>query len=125
MALKDYLAQEVALDCEAGLLSRREALRRLGLMGVTGAAAAMLLAACGDGGDGGDDTGSGGTSAPSGAAVPPSPTSSTPTSSSPLSSPPASAAGEEIRFAGPNGELIGLLAEADAPRGAVLVIHEN
>ena len=48
MALRDYLVQEVALDCEDGLLSRREALRRLGLLGVTGAAAVALLAACGD-----------------------------------------------------------------------------
>ena len=48
MALKDYIVHEVALDCEEGLLSRREALRRLGLMGVTGAAAMALLAACGD-----------------------------------------------------------------------------
>ena len=48
MALKDYIVQEVALDCEEGLLSRREALRRLALMGISGAAAATLLAACGD-----------------------------------------------------------------------------
>ena len=39
--------------------------------------------------------------------------------------PVASAGGEEIRFTGPNGELIGLLATADTPRGVVLVIHEN
>ena len=35
------------------------------------------------------------------------------------------AGGEEIRFTGPNGELIGVLATADTPRGGVLVIHEN
>src|SRR6478752_7213190 len=51
MALRDYIVQEVALDCEAGLLPRREALRRLGLLGVTAAAATVLLAACGDDGD--------------------------------------------------------------------------
>jgi carboxymethylenebutenolidase len=34
-------------------------------------------------------------------------------------------AAEEIRFPGPNGELIGVLATASQPRGAVLVIHEN
>ena len=33
--------------------------------------------------------------------------------------------GEEIRFSGPNGELIGVVAEASSPLGAVLVIHEN
>jgi hypothetical protein len=32
MALEEYIAQEIALDCKDGLLSRREALRRLGLM---------------------------------------------------------------------------------------------
>jgi carboxymethylenebutenolidase len=37
----------------------------------------------------------------------------------------APAAGEEIGFSGPNGELIGVVAEAASPRGAVLVIHEN
>ena len=48
MALKDYIVQEIALDCEDGLLSRREALRRLGLLGVGATAAGVLLAACGD-----------------------------------------------------------------------------
>jgi carboxymethylenebutenolidase len=51
MALEEYIVGEVALDCAEGLLSRREALRRLGLLGVTGAAAAALLAACGGDGD--------------------------------------------------------------------------
>ena len=32
---------------------------------------------------------------------------------------------EEIRFPGPRGELIGVLATAADPQGAVLVIHEN
>ena len=36
-----------------------------------------------------------------------------------------SAGGEEIRFAGPEGELIGVYAAAEPARGAVLVIHEN
>ncbi len=34
-------------------------------------------------------------------------------------------AAEEIRFAGPNGELLGAFATAPEPKGAVLVIHEN
>jgi len=125
MALKDYIVQEVALDCEAGLLSRREALRRLGLLGVTAAAATALLAGCGDG----DDTGSStGTAASSAGATPSSAASATESSSTPASAgggAPATAEGEEIRFSGPNGELIGVVAEADPPRGAVLVIHEN
>ena len=124
MALKDYIVHEVALDCEAGLLSRREALRSLGLLGVTAAAATALLAACGDDGDGDSPTSA---AAASAGATPPSAvaaeSSSTPASSA--AGAPATAEGEEIRFTGPNGELIGVVAEADSPRGAVLVIHEN
>ncbi|HET7280571.1 MAG TPA: hypothetical protein VFJ22_21055, partial [Dermatophilaceae bacterium] len=42
----DYLAEEVAVDYGDGIISRREALRRLGLLGVGGTVAAALLAAC-------------------------------------------------------------------------------
>ena len=149
MALKDYIVQEVALDCEEGLLSRREALRR--------------LAPDGDqrrrGGDPArgvwrrrrrivrhrpDDTGTADTGlADTGhrllgrrprLAPPTTPPARRrrprtrrrrePTSTEPpaASAPPT---GEEIRFSGPNGELIGVVAEASSPRGAVLVIHEN
>ena len=52
MALQRYLVEEVALDRAAGLMTRREAMRRLGLLGVSAVSAAALLAACGD-----DDTG--------------------------------------------------------------------
>ena len=124
MALRDYIVQEVALDCEAGLLSRREALRRLGLLGVTAAAATALLAACGDDGDASSPTSAAAASAgatPSSAVAAES--SSTPASSA--AGAPATAEGEEIRFTGPNGELIGVVAEAGSPRGAVMVIHEN
>ena len=48
MALQRYLVEEVALDRAAGLLTRREAMRRLGLLGVSAVSAAALLAACGD-----------------------------------------------------------------------------
>ena len=134
MALRDYLVEEVALDCEDGLVSRREALRRLGLLGVSGAAAAALLAACGD------DDGAASTTAavtPTTAArtsavsttAASTTAASTQAGSGQATSPPSSASpsgsGEEIRFTGPNGELIGVLAEADSPQGAVLVIHEN
>src|SRR4051794_10008883 len=104
MALPDDVAREIALDCEDGLLTRREALRRLALMGVTGAAAAALLAACG-----GDDRSTPTTPAAARTAVPATST----------------AAADEVRFPGPNGELTGVLATAASPRGAVLVIHEN
>ena len=43
--LQRYLAEEVAEDHADGLISRREALRRLGLLGLGAAASASLLAA--------------------------------------------------------------------------------
>ena len=46
MALKEYLATEVALDHVDGLISRREALHKLGLLGLSAAAASTLLASC-------------------------------------------------------------------------------
>ncbi|MCB0934462.1 MAG: dienelactone hydrolase family protein, partial [Mycobacterium sp.] len=46
--LQRYIAEEIATDHVGGLLSRREALRRLALLGVGTAAAAALIAACGD-----------------------------------------------------------------------------
>jgi carboxymethylenebutenolidase len=136
MALNDYLVQEVALDCQDGLLTRREALRRLSLLGMTSAAAATLLAACGDDDEspsasevetGATSIAAMATTAATSASSASSP--STPdagdTSTSTPSSDAAPATGEEIRFPGPSGELIGVFAEADAPQGAVLVIHEN
>ena len=43
--IQQYLAEEVAEDLADGIINRREAIRRLGLLGVTGAAATGLLAA--------------------------------------------------------------------------------
>ena len=43
--IQRYLAEEIAEDHADGFVSRREALRRLGLLGLSGAAAASLLAA--------------------------------------------------------------------------------
>ncbi|MGH8982700.1 MAG: dienelactone hydrolase family protein [Acidimicrobiia bacterium] len=108
MALRDYLAEEVALDFGDALLTRRDALRRLGLLGLSTGSAVALLAACGGGGNGGsDDAGDGG--------------------AAPTSTPPATAptVAEDITFPGPQGELIGAWAAAPDPKGAVLVIHEN
>ena len=116
MALHDYVVEEVALDCSNGLLGRREALRRLGLLGVRGAAAAALLAACSSDDDDTTSASTTGTPSPSSAAL---------TSTVAETSSTPSTAGEEIRFAGPDGELIGVLATATPARGAVLVIHEN
>jgi carboxymethylenebutenolidase len=52
VATREYLAEEIALDYSDAILTRREALRRLGLLGLTASAAAALLAACGGDGDG-------------------------------------------------------------------------
>ena len=104
MALREYLIEEVALDCAEGLLSRRDAIRRLGLLGVGGAAAAAMIAAVPSS-----------VSARTSSSEPPQPDGST----APL--PP----GEEITFPGTDGDLIGVFSAADEPLGAVLVIHEN
>ena len=45
--LQRYIAEEIATDHVDGLLSRREALRRLALLGIGTAAATALIAACG------------------------------------------------------------------------------
>ena len=105
MAFQGYLAEEVAIDHADGLYSRREALRRLALLGLGVPAATALLAACGgDGEQASSATGAGE------AATPPTPALDT----------------EEITFPGPEGRTVrGAWAAADQPRGAVLVIHEN
>ena len=46
--LQRYIAEEIATDHVDGLMSRREALRRLALLGMGTAAASTLIAACGD-----------------------------------------------------------------------------
>jgi carboxymethylenebutenolidase len=110
MALRDYLVGEVAEDFIDGLLSRREALRRLALLGLSLSSATALLTACGDGGG---QTGAGGATPPS-----------APTTSA--AGPTGSAtAGQPVRFAGPAGELQGAWAAPADPQGALLVVHEN
>ena len=115
MALGDYLAGEVVEDFADGLLTRREALRRLGLLGLGLTAAGRLLAACasgdsdGDAGEAGDD------------AAPEAPTTSS-------SAPNGEAGGEAevISFDGESGELTAAYAAPpDAAKAAVLVVHEN
>jgi carboxymethylenebutenolidase len=116
---KRYLAEEVALDHADGQLTRREALRRLGLMGFGVTAASALLAACADD-DAGDQV-----VAPSGQA---SSTTAAPTTvASPSTTRPATTPvpSQDIEFPGPRGTLRGAYAQAASARGAVLVIHEN
>ncbi|MDQ2706202.1 MAG: dienelactone hydrolase family protein [Actinomycetota bacterium] len=109
MALRNYLAGEVAEDFAGGLSSRREALRRLGLLGLGVGAAASLLAACGQPSD--SSAGAAGT-----AGAPPGRGPNTPR-------------GTDIRFAGPAGQLRGAWAapakSAGLPKAGVLVVHEN
>ena len=102
----DYLATEVVEDYSDGIIPRREALRRLALLGVSVAVAAPLLAACG---------------APA-----------APDSRGSSAAPPASPAGpsalptEAITFDGPESRTLqAAWAAADEPQGAVLVVHEN
>lgn len=111
MALRNYLVGEVAEDFADGLLSRREALRRLGLLGLSVSSATALLAACGDGG--GEQPGAAATS----------PAAAAPTSAPGRTS--STKPGEPVRFAGPAGELQGAWGEASDPQGVLLVIHEN
>ncbi|CAA9481959.1 MAG: Dienelactone hydrolase family protein [uncultured Solirubrobacteraceae bacterium] len=106
--MQRYLAEEVAEDLADGIITRREALQRLGLMGVTGASASALLASfaapAAAGGGGGQARRRGGESG---------------------SAEWAPVAAEEITFAGPAGTLMGAWAPAAQARGGVLVIHEN
>ena len=136
MALEDYIASEIVLDCTDGVFSRREGLRRLLLLGLTAPAATAMLAACGSDEDA-DTPGSTSVSSVSDATAPPiaetaapsstatetaPPVASSPVASEPVASGPVA---EEIRFAGPTSDLIGVLAGAAEPKGAVLIIHEN
>jgi carboxymethylenebutenolidase len=104
MALRDYLVGEVTQDFSDGMLTRRDALRRLTLLGLSMSGAVTLLNACG-----GSDT------------AQPAP----PTSSSASPAGPAASRSSLIRFAGPAGQLQGAWSAAEQPKAAVLVVHEN
>ncbi|MEV4173555.1 dienelactone hydrolase family protein [Nonomuraea sp. NPDC049709] len=112
--IQRYLAEEVAHDHVDGLIPRREALRRLALLGLGLPAATALLTACGAPPESAAPT----TAAPSSPPPSPSPTGS-PAGPSPLPT-------EAITFAGPEGTTLqAAWAAAEDPKGAVLVIHEN
>jgi carboxymethylenebutenolidase len=108
--LQQYLAEEVAEDHVDGIITRREAIRRLGLLGVGATAASAMLAAEAaahkagkkSGGDHGHGHGGDGKD----------------TAWQPVAT-------EAITFSGPNGTLMAAWAAAARPRGGVLVIHEN
>ncbi len=104
-SLQQYIAEEIATDHVGGLLSRREALRRLALLGLGSGAAAALIAACGSG-----QTPRSGSSGTPGT-EPPGMDRALPT--------------EPISWDGPRGQLQGAWAQAHNARHGVLVIHEN
>jgi carboxymethylenebutenolidase len=104
--LQRYLAEEIAEDHVDGIITRREALRRLGLLGLGMAAASSLLA-----GFAADAAAAG--RAPLASAAQPTGLQ-------------AAVATEPITFVGPKGRtLLGAWAAAEQARGGVLVIHEN
>jgi carboxymethylenebutenolidase len=105
-SLQQYIAEEIATDHVDGLLTRREALRRLALLGLGGGAAAALLAACG----GSQKQRSNASSGADGAA-PPGMDRALPT--------------EPITWSGPHGQLLAAWAQSHNARRGVLVIHEN
>jgi carboxymethylenebutenolidase len=108
----EYLTSEVVVDYADGLIDRREALRRLGLLGVGASVAGPMLAACDSGGSTGD-------SGAESTAAPPSPGGSAPAGPAPVPT-------EAVTFAGAEGRTLqGAWAAAASPRGGVLVIHEN
>jgi len=113
--LQRYIAEEIATDHVDGLLSRREALRRLALLGVGTAAASALIAACGQKKESAEPAASGApatsTEPATAAAAPPGSQNTLPT--------------EPVTWPGPQGELQAAWAQAPDARGGVLVIHEN
>jgi len=104
--IQRYLAEEVAEDLADGIINRREAVRRLGLLGVTGAAATGLLAAFAAG------------AVAEAGPVGPAGHDGRETSWAPV-------ARESVTFPGPRVPLLAAWAPAARPRGGVLVIHEN
>jgi carboxymethylenebutenolidase len=110
--LQRYIAEEVATDYVDGLLTRREAMRRLALLGVDTVAATVLIAACAE--------------QQNPAQAPAGPTAPAATATS--SRPPGMANAlptEPITWPGPQGQLQGAWAQAADSKGGVLVIHEN
>src|ERR1700727_2186789 len=104
-SLQQYIAEEIATDHVDGLVTRREAFRRLAWLGLGPDAAASLIAAC-------DDKPSQPLHSQSGEGVePPGAKQALPT--------------EPITWRGPRGELQGSWAQAHNARRGVLVIHEN
>ena len=111
--LQRYLAEEIATDHVDGLLTRREAMRRFGLLGLTTATATALIASCSEEPD---------------EASAPSPTSPDTAGSLGSPQPPGMAhtlPTQPITWQGPASQLQAAWSQAANSQGAVLVIHEN
>jgi carboxymethylenebutenolidase len=111
-SLQRYIAEEIATDHADGLLPRREAMRRLTLLGLSTAAATSLIAACSENRQPEADAPVTSSGAVTAASAPP------PGSENAVTTQP-------VTWAGPRGELQAAWAEAPDPRGGVLVVHEN
>jgi carboxymethylenebutenolidase len=131
----NYLTEEVIEDYSDGMITRREALRRLGMLGVAVAVATPLLAACdaaatnavttisASASTAGSTTSDPPTS-PAGSTSATDSAGSTPAGSTPAGPPPL--ATEAITFDGSGAYRVqGAWSAAVQPRGAVLVVHEN
>src|SRR6185295_11608002 len=108
--LQRYLAEEVAEDHADGIITRREAMRRLGLLGLGASAATTMLTAFG--------------AATAQADTPAAEAAQSGDGSGTLEGW-AVVGTQAITFPGPRGTLQGAWAPAAKPRGSVLVIHEN
>ena len=104
--LQRYLAEEVAEDHADGIITRREAMRRLGLLGLSAAVATSLLAGFPRAAEAG--------TGPRGQAF----------LCRGASTEWAPVPTEAITFPGPTARLAAW-APAERPRGGILVIHEN
>jgi carboxymethylenebutenolidase len=114
--MQRYIAEEIATDHVDGLMSRREALRRLALLGIGAGAASALIAACSDKkavtpATTAGTSGAAGTGTSAAIAPPPGSEHTLPTA--------------PVNWAGPQGELEAAWSEAPEPKGGVLIVHEN
>src|SRR4051812_45727564 len=111
--IQKYLAGEAAEALADGIITRREAMRRLGLLGLSASAASALLAAF-----------AAGHAAATGAPAQPK-AGDARAGRHGVETAWAPPATEPVTFAGPRGRLMAAWAPATDPRGGVLVIHEN
>ena len=114
--LERYLAEEIAEDHVDGIINRREALRRLALLGVGATTAAGMIAAEADARTRGKNSGGGKHGHGHGHGHP----DRAVTAWAPVAT-------QAITFPGPDGNLMGAWAPSaqQKVKGGVLVIHEN